>query len=119
MIVAAGAIAWAGDLFYGSCYILEGDSNIVFRADAVLSRVEDFTGANADDFSINDNEIDGFVNAASELIKSSEEHLRARLDEATADFSSKQQGVDRLLQLINEVKTEQHIANDAKNNGID
>ena len=39
--VAAGAIAWSEDLFCGSCYILEGDSNLVFRADTVISRVED------------------------------------------------------------------------------
>ena len=46
--------------------------------------------------------------------KSIEENLQALLDEATAYFSSNQQGVDRLLQQINEVITEQHIANDAK-----
>ena len=34
-----------------------------------FSRVEDFTGANADDFSINDNAIDIFVNEAAELIR--------------------------------------------------
>ena len=35
----------------------------------VLSIIEDFTGANADDYSINGGSIDGFVNEAAELIK--------------------------------------------------
>ena len=52
----------------------------------VISRVKDFTGSNADDFSINNNAIDGFVNEVSELIKSSEEHLQARLYKANADL---------------------------------
>ena len=49
VIVTAGTIAWAGDLFCISCYILEGDYDLVFRADVVLSIVEYFTGANVDD----------------------------------------------------------------------
>ena len=76
-------------------------------------------GSNAGDFSINDYAIDGFLNETAELMKISEEHLQARLDEATADLSSKQQELDRFFQRINEVKTEQHIANNAKNNGRD
>ena len=83
----------------------------------VLSRVEYFTGANADNFSINDDAIGGFVNEAAELIKISEEHLQARLDGATADFLSKQQEVDQLSQRINEVRTEHTITNNEKNNG--
>ena len=72
-----------------SCYILEGDFSLVFCADTVLSRVEYFTEANADDISINDDAIDGYVNETAELIKGSEGHLQARIDKATADFSSK------------------------------
>ena len=83
-IVVAGEIAWAGYLFYRSFYIIEGDSNLVFRSDEVISRVGDFTRDNAEDFSINDNEIDGCVNEASKLIKISEKNIQARLDEATS-----------------------------------
>ena len=84
-------------MFCRYCYILDCDSNLVFRADVVISSVEDFTGSNTGYFSINDNAIDGFVNEAAELIKSSEERLQACLYEATMDLLSKQQEVDRFL----------------------
>ena len=69
MIVTAGVIAWDGELIFRSQYILEFTSNLVSRSGAVLSIFEDFTGPNADYFSIDDDAIDGFLNEASELIK--------------------------------------------------
>ena len=98
VLFAAGALAQDGDLFCRFCYILEGDSNVVFRDDSVISRVEDFTRSNADVFSINDDTIDGFVNKVVELIKSIKEHLQASIYKATADFASKQQELYQLLQ---------------------
>ena len=72
VIVAAHAIAWAGEIFCKSCYILEGNSNLIFSADAVLSKADDFSGINANDFYITNSAIDEGINQAINRMEASE-----------------------------------------------
>jgi hypothetical protein len=116
VIVAADAIAWAGEIFCNSCYTLEGDSNLVFSADAVLSKADDFTGINANDFNIPNGAIDEGINKAIDIMKASEQHLQDRLNEAQEILSRKQQIVDQRLARITEMRTQQEINSEINDN---
>ena len=51
-MVSSIGIVNVGKIFYKACYIFEGDSNLVFRANVILSNFELFVGGSVEEFTL-------------------------------------------------------------------
>ena len=75
VITAAATINYAGNKFCKACYVLEGDSNLIFRVDSILCNLERFTGLEEEHFVLPNNneelneEFDASIVMAIDLIQ--------------------------------------------------
>ena len=116
VLVSSAVIANVGKIFCKSCYILEGDSNLVFRASVILSNVELFVGDSVDEFTLPfDHKLDNNIEKAVHILSKYKECFVVVITEAKKIFEEKQKELIKLQQLIEELKLQKEILEDGEN----